>query len=58
MAAPMIQSLLWNDGERVMAYPSIHRLMFRYLWDSLNAKRGFGWDTNPWVYVVEFARVK
>lgn len=24
------------------------------LWNSLNAKRGFGWDTNPWVWVIEF----
>jgi hypothetical protein len=24
------------------------------LWDSINAKRSFGWDTNPWVWVVEF----
>ena len=23
-------------------------------WDSLNAKRGYGWDTNPWVWVIEF----
>jgi hypothetical protein len=27
---------------------------FRNLWDSLNAKRGYGWDKNPWVWVVEF----
>lgn len=26
------------------------------LWDGLNAKRGYGWDTNPWVWVVEFER--
>lgn len=30
---------------------------FKGLWDSLNAKRGFGWDANPWVWVVEFRRV-
>lgn len=24
------------------------------LWNSINEKRGFGWDTNPWVWVVEF----
>lgn len=30
---------------------------FRNLWDSLNAARGYGWDTNPWVWVVEFNRV-
>lgn len=27
---------------------------FIELWDSLNAKRGFGWDVNPWVWVIEF----
>lgn len=31
---------------------------FIWLWDSINAKRGHGWDTNPWVWVVEFKRVK
>lgn len=28
------------------------------LWDSINAKRGFGWDTNPWVWVIEFRAIK
>ena len=27
------------------------------LWDSLNAARGYGWDANPWVWVIEFKRV-
>ena len=31
---------------------------FYFLWDSINAKRGFGWDVNPWVWVVEFKVVK
>jgi hypothetical protein len=35
----------------------IPRLHYASLWDSLNAKRGFGWDKNPWVWVVEFKRV-
>jgi hypothetical protein len=30
---------------------------FEDLWDSINAKRGFGWDKNPWVWVVEFKRI-
>lgn len=30
---------------------------FRTLWDSINAKRGCGWDANPWVWVVEFRRL-
>ena len=27
---------------------------YRCLWDSLNTKRGFGWDANPWVVAVTF----
>lgn len=35
-----------------------HSAAFADLWDSINAKRGFGWDANPWVWVIEFKRVK
>jgi len=31
---------------------------FMNLWDSINAKRGFGWATNPWVWVIEFDRIR
>lgn len=27
---------------------------YRRLWDNLNADRGFGWETNPWVVAVTF----
>lgn len=30
------------------------RERWMYVWDSINAKRGFGLETNPWVWVVEF----
>jgi hypothetical protein len=30
---------------------------FPETWDTINAKRGFGWDANPWVWVIEFKRV-
>jgi hypothetical protein len=29
---------------------------FRRLWEKINAKRGFGWRVNPWVWVVDFER--
>ena len=32
-------------------------LWFRPLWDSINADRGFGWDKNPLVWVIEFKRI-
>lgn len=31
---------------------------YRDLWDKLNAKRGYGWDVNPWVWVIEFEVMK
>lgn len=37
--------------------PSSHREGFINLWDSINAKRGFGWDVNPWVRIIEFSPV-
>ena len=30
---------------------------WRTLWDSINAKRGFGWDVNPWIWVITFRRL-
>lgn len=33
------------------------RQSFRTLWDSINAKRGYGWNSSPWCWVVEFKRI-
>jgi len=30
---------------------------FRSIWNSINAARGYDWETNPWVWVVEFEKV-
>lgn len=35
-----------------------HRVGFAVLWDRLNAKRGYGWEANPWVWVVAFEVIK
>jgi hypothetical protein len=47
------EGILLTDEKR------LSRLRFYYakLWDSINAKRGFGWDKNPWVWVLEFKRI-
>lgn len=33
------------------------RQSFVYLWNTINAARGYGWPVNPWVWVIEFKRV-
>ena len=33
------------------------RTEFQCLWDSINSSRGYGWDVNPWCWVVEFERI-
>ena len=34
-----------------------YRWQYRELWDSLNKKRGYGWDTNPYVWVLTFKQL-
>ena len=34
------------------------RNKFIELWDSINAKHGYPWESNPWVWVYEFERVE
>ena len=33
------------------------RFYFRGLWDSLNAKRGYGWNSNCWIWAITFKRL-
>lgn len=35
-----------------------HRAGFACLWDSINAKRGLGWGSNPWVRAITFEVVQ
>lgn len=30
---------------------------FMMYWDSINAKRGYSWESNPWVWVIDFKRL-
>lgn len=55
----------WPFGDRVpvgfMEIPQASvkpALKFAVLWDHINASRGCGWVTNPWVWVVEFERIQ
>ena len=33
------------------------QLAFQASWDFINDNRGYGWDANPWVWVIEFKLV-
>jgi len=37
-------------------YPNFKRT-YHQLWNSINEKRGYSWESNPWVWVIEFKRV-
>lgn len=39
----------WNGGD-------FARFEYANLWDALNAKRGYPWEANPWVWVLTFQR--
>jgi len=41
---------------RINAADKLERYFADY-WDSLNAKRGYGWDVNPFVWVLSFRRL-
>lgn len=62
-----VQDISEDDARAEGVAPSIvggdmggieYRAGYQSLWDSINSKRGFGWDANPWVWVVEFRRVE
>lgn len=53
----------FSDGERrIAAGGSIGCCAeiwpFRLLWDSINEARGYGWEANPWVWVICFEVIK
>ncbi len=49
---------IFDDGKYQIEAPLPYPVAtFKHLWDSINSKRGFGWEMNPWVWVVEFRKV-
>lgn len=47
-----------NDDDPIGNHRCNWRYGFSRLWDSINLKRGFGWEANPLVWVITFRRVK
>jgi hypothetical protein len=53
-----VQDISENDAEAEGTNCNrTYREDFKNLWDSINAKRGYDWDKNPWVWVVEFRKL-
>jgi hypothetical protein len=51
------ESILFHGGQE--PYPDVtHKASFANLWESINAKRGFSWESNPWVFCYSFMRVE
>jgi hypothetical protein len=49
-----------DEGESICFNNEVptRKAAFFNLWDSINAKRGYSWESNPWVWVYEFMRIK
>jgi hypothetical protein len=50
-------SARWPDGDPG-TMGDVARRNFARGWDYLNAKRGYSWDSNPWVWVIEFKKLE
>jgi hypothetical protein len=52
---------VWSEGTPQMPGNTdedgaVNQEDFKYLWDAINAKRGYGWDMNPFCWVISFER--
>lgn len=47
-----------SGGEITECGPDTPVHDFKDSWDSINKKRGYGWQDNPWVWVIEFKKLK
>jgi len=51
----------WAEGCRCKCLSPVpqcagNAVAFQSIWDSINLKRGYGWDVNPWAWVVTFEK--
>jgi len=42
----------------LLPLPVINVDYFAVMWDEINKKRGYGWEVNPWVWVLSFKLIK
>lgn len=53
-AGKVPSSYLPGDARAAASVDDVARAHWADLWDTTNWKRGFGWDLNPWVWVIRF----
>lgn len=59
-----LQDITEEDAQKEMSFDSMYdlcagftgkyKIAFEILWDSIYSAKGYGWDENPFVWVVEF----
>jgi hypothetical protein len=52
-----VQDITEGDAKAEGITIGLAKWGFHELWDSINAKRGFGWESNCWVWVISFRRL-
>ena len=46
-----------REGIKSLKMKTFYKDAWRELWDSINSKRGYGWDKNPFVWVLSFKKI-
>lgn len=54
IAEPLPAHGKWCDPRRGREGHWSYRKPFAEVWDTINAKRGYSWESNPWVWVIGF----
>ena len=53
-----INSEFWSTGIQDLPFSRTPKKSFENLWNHINAKNGYPWDSNPWVWVIDFEKVQ
>lgn len=56
--APMLESIMRDYEDEFFAKKNICRLLFSGLWNTINTRYDYSWDSDPWVWVIRFERVE
>lgn len=46
-----------TERTRLPGVEPLYAMTFAKLWNSINAARGYSWESNPWVWAITFKRI-